>query len=229
MLGLVYDSMRNMTTPQMRWWIKSQKWFVPVSRAVFGNEIYSNSYYKQIEEYEADSVKHISAWIDSHISPKAAVDVGSGPGHLSKVLMAKGIDVLGIDISNAAKQFAAMKGIKFQHFDLTKIDPLPGGPWDLIVCCEVAEHLEERFADTFIQNLTSFGDLVYITAAEPNNGGAWGLNHVNEQPNSYWIDLFHKRGFALNAALTDGARNYLKFNNVLEYLAKPLIFGRVLQ
>src|SRR5579859_2142812 len=144
MLGLVYDSMRKMTSPPVRRWIKSQSWFTPLARAIFGNDVYSTSYYRQIEKYEAESVHHISTWIVEHLSPRKVIDVGSGPGHFMKALADKNIDVMGIDISNAAEQFAAAKGLKFHRYDLTKSGRPPGGPWDLVICCEVAEHLDEK-------------------------------------------------------------------------------------
>jgi hypothetical protein len=117
------------------------------------------------------------------------------------------------------------KGLPFETFDLTVARPLPGAPWDLAVCCEVAEHLEARHADVFVQNLASASDTIFLTAAEVGQEG--GLNHVNEQPNAYWIAKFEGRGFKLDRELTAQARKTFAERMVVHYLAKPMIFKRI--
>jgi hypothetical protein len=42
-----------------------------------------------------------------------------------------------------------------------------------------------------------------MTAATPGQGGT---EHVNEQPNEYWIEKFRHRGFALDRETTDRIR-----------------------
>jgi hypothetical protein len=75
------------------------------------------------------------------------------------------------------------------------------------VCCEVAEHRDARHADTFVENLTSASSTVFLTAAEVGQGG---LNHVNEQPNSYWIEKFDHRGFALHGEFDRKGKSSLR-------------------
>ena len=111
-----------------------------------------------------------------------------------------------------------------EALDLTTPGVLPGSPWDLAVCCEGAEHLDARHADTFVENLTSGSNTVFLTAAEVGQGG---LNHVNEQPNSYWIAKFGRLGFTLDGNLTADARAAFAESEVVHYLAKPMIFRRV--
>jgi hypothetical protein len=60
------------------------------------------------------------------------------------------------------------------------------------VSLEVAEHLREDSALDFIGSLTRAGDVVMFSAAIPGQGGS---NHVNEQWQSYWCDLFGKHEF----------------------------------
>jgi SAM-dependent methyltransferase len=226
MRAFVYDALRRTTNTKTRQWLKSQSWFSPLMARIFGNDIYSRSYYAQIEQFELSSVGTIADWISENLAPKRAIDVGCGPGHLTKAMHEHGISVYGVDISNASQQFMQEKGLPFGRFNLQLPQMLPAAPWDLVVCCEVAEHLEERYADTFIDNLVSGGDVIYLTAAEPAKQGGLGLNHVNEQPNSYWIERFHSRGFMLDHRLTDSARSEFSSRGVVEYLAKPLIFHR---
>ena len=64
--------------------------------------------------------------------------------------------------------------------------------FDLVICLEVAEHLSKERAEGFVEDLTKLGDFVLFSAAIPYQGGN---GHINEQPVSYWIELFAKRGY----------------------------------
>ena len=64
--------------------------------------------------------------------------------------------------------------------------------FDLAISLEVAEHLSEMRADSFIDDLCALSDLILFSAAVPNQGGK---NHVNEQWQSYWAQRFKQRGY----------------------------------
>jgi SAM-dependent methyltransferase len=226
MRALLYDTIKlRATTPRMRRILKSQPWAMQLLYSIFGSDIYSASYYKQVEQMEHASMAVIAGWIQSTLKPQRVVDVGCGPGHLIEALHRRGISVLGLDYSSAARDLVVRKGLPFETFDLTAAKPLPGSPWDLAVCCEGAEHLEAWHADVFVQNLASASDTVFLTAAEVGQEG--GLNHVNEQPNAYWIAKFEERGFKLEDELTAQTRKMFAERAVVYYLAKPMIFRRI--
>ena len=225
MRALVYEAIKRRTTPSMRRTLKTQPWAIKFLYSIFGSDIYSTSYYEQVEQMEHASMAVIAGWIESTLKPQRVVDVGCGPGHLIEALHRGGASVLGVDYSGAAKDLVSAKGLPFETFDLSVVRPLPGSPWELAVCCEVAEHLEARFADAFVQNFTSASDTIFLTAAEIGQEG--GLNHVNEQPNEYWIAKFEGRGFKLEKDLTAQARKAFAERGVVHYLAKPLIFRKI--
>jgi trans-aconitate methyltransferase len=222
---MVYDALRRNAPPRVRQAIRSQKWAMGLIASIMGSGIYSKSYYTQIEDSEKESALVIGEWIISNIRPSRIVDVGCGPGHLLEVL-AKDCDVLGLDYSEAAKAIVLSRGLPFCHFDLTSTsEQMPNAPWDLAVCCEVAEHLDERHADTFVGHLAAASATIFLTAAESGQGG---LNHVNEQPNAYWKDKFSDRGFRFEEGLTQATRAHFLRMGVVHYLAKPMIFRKVL-
>ena len=71
--------------------------------------------------------------------------------------------------------------------------------FDLALCLEVAEHIPAWHSGKLLTILSAAPRLVF-SAARPDQGGHL---HVNEQPVSYWIDRFAKRGLRLSPV--DGA------------------------
>ncbi|MFO0852022.1 MAG: class I SAM-dependent methyltransferase [Gemmataceae bacterium] len=224
---ILWDWMRSGAPYPVRRWLKQRGWFNTVAHALFGTTVYSRSYYDAIERIEGPSVDVIGEWIVGHLRPRRAVDVGCGPGHQMAALASRGVQVYGVDISDAALQKVKEKGLPADRFDLTGPDPLPGGPYDVAVCCEVAEHLPAAHAPVLVRRLASAAPLVFLTAAEHDPEVGPGLMHLNEQPNGYWIDLMlAETGATLDEPLTTAARRAFADAGVIKYLAKPMIFRR---
>jgi len=203
--------------------LKSCKAFNPLTKLIFGTGVYSESYYQDVERIEAKSMPVLAEWIIAELKPKTILDIGCGPGHLMASLNALGADCIGVDISDASLRKTSDKGLECHRHDLTDpAAPLPASPFDLAISCEVAEHLEQKHAKTFVKKLTSSAPVIFLTAAEPD--GMPGMHHFNEQPNAYWIDLIEKDGFVFDAEKTQNARELFAAKKVIRYLAKPMIF-----
>ncbi len=223
--GVVYDVLRRLTPRRLRGWLKRRRWFMPLLAATVGEQAYSKSYYEDVERLERESVQWMAEWITRYLRPSSVIDVGCGPGHLMAALASRGVRVYGVDISSAALRAVRSKGLHAERFDLR--DPhrrLPGGPYELAISCEVAEHLEEQYAGLFVRKLTEAAPVVYMTAYEPKPGVAPGLYHVNEKPHTYWIQLMSDQGYVLDKEATENARAFLNREGVIDYLRRPLIF-----
>jgi 2-polyprenyl-3-methyl-5-hydroxy-6-metoxy-1,4-benzoquinol methylase len=227
MLGWAYNWLRRISSRRFHQWIKRQSWFYPISKLIFGNAVYSKSYYEDVEQMESDSMRLIADWICRQLAPRRIVDVGCGPGHLMEALAIRSCQVYGVDISIEAIRKVRSRRLRADLFDLTlKESRISGGPYDLVISCEVAEHLEKHFARRLVEKLTETGNCIFLTAAEPNPARGIGLYHVNEQPNSYWIELMAERGFLLDKESTASARIALADGRVIEYLGRPMVFTR---
>jgi hypothetical protein len=102
-------------------------------------------------------------------------------------------DVIGVDGVYVDRKTLAIPADNFLAWDLEK--PLRlARRFDLVMSLEVAEHLPEACAETFVASLTSLGDVVLFSAAIPGQGGT---HHVNEQWPEYWTELFGKHGFVV--------------------------------
>ena len=138
------------------------------------------------------------------------LDVGCGPGILLDEFHRLGCGrMLGIDGSRHTLEYARRRyrGVwpYLRLGDLREEVDLPGR-FDLVVCTEVAEHLEATHARALVELLARGckpSGAIFFTAAPPGQGGH---DHVNEQPMDYWADRFAERGFALDGLASDRIR-----------------------
>jgi hypothetical protein len=79
---------------------------------------------------------------------------------------------------------------RFIPADLRNLPPAAEfGQFDLAICLEIAEHLPESCADALIKFLSELAPAVLFGAAIPGQGG---VNHINEQWQSYWVAKFSR-------------------------------------
>lgn len=138
--------------------------------------------------------------------PASIIDIGCGTADILAPFEKRGVDVLGIDGSRVCRRHSRIKQDNFLLFDLRK--PYQAGrKFDLCLCMEVAEHIEDRYSDTLIRTVAGLSGTIIFTAAPP---GQAGPDHINLKPYGYWIEKFKRRGFALNEKLAGDLKNGMK-------------------
>ena len=133
----------------------------------------------QILEYGMYDVvlEKIIQFISDTPSIRNILDVGCGKGAwLSQWRELYTKDIQGLDGSYVDKQTLLIPKDNFLDVDLTDGFQL-NRKFSLVQCLEVAEHLDEKFADILIKSIISHGDIVSFSAAQPGQGGE---HHVNE-------------------------------------------------
>ena len=190
------------------------------------DEVYDRSYYEEtVEPSILRSAPIMARSVLEVFGPKSVVDVGCGTGALLAALRDIGIPGIGLEYSKAALGMARSKGLEVGSIDLERpLQHLPVHRADLVVSTEVAEHLPEPFAETYVDYLCQTADTTLITAAIPGQGGT---DHVNEQPNEYWVGMFAARGFAYLGCRRDG-RGEWAAAGVADFYAKNLLIFRKL-
>jgi 2-polyprenyl-3-methyl-5-hydroxy-6-metoxy-1,4-benzoquinol methylase len=171
-------------------------------------EPWFRQHYEQEHEYRA-----IGRLLHETFGSFDCIDIGCGVGLIIDELDQLGHIVTGVDGSKHAK-LVAPESISFRiaTLDITQADTT----WlfgverkDLVLCTEVAEHLPGDFAPSLVGLLSrlcrDYGH-IFFTAALPGQGGH---DHINEQPNSYWIALFADRGRMIDWELTMRMRERL--------------------
>lgn len=155
---------------------------------------YNHEFYNSQLTQSKNSADFIVPIINKWFKPKTVVDVGCGIGawleiwkEQANVIEIKGLDAKFVDRSlmriNVDQDFLEVD----LNQDLPKLKP-----YDLAMCLEVAEHLEENRANSFISDLTKLSNVILFSAAVPGQEGTY---HLNEQYIGYWIDKFKTNNF----------------------------------
>jgi SAM-dependent methyltransferase len=184
--------------------------------------IYHSGYFaSDVEGPAAASASVIAQSICETLHPRRVVDIGCGSGALLEALASRGVETLGLEYADAAREVARQRGVDARPFDV-RFDSFDSGlgVFDVACCTEVAEHLDAKYADRLVDVLTRAGRTILFTAAPPGQGGT---DHVNEQPPEYWIDKFRALGYRLDSSLTIRWRETWKEAGIAEWYWKNLM------
>lgn len=154
--------------------------------------LYDQQFYETNRENSGRSAAVVVPLVLDLIKVKSVCDVGCGIGAWLKAFNAHGVsDVLGVDGDYVESSKLEIDPVLFRALDLREPFEL-GRTFDLAVSLEVAEHLPEWSADTFVESLAKLAPFVLFSAAIPYQGG---VGHINEQWQDYWAGKFAEHGF----------------------------------
>ncbi len=191
------------------------------------NWLYDSDYYEgAIEGPAARSAGRIAQSIFDDFTVTQVIDVGCGTGALLQALRDRGCEVFGLEYAEAAFKYCRARRLNVAKFDLEKDEFYDARTFDLAISMEVAEHLPEIVADRYVDLLTRFSSIIVFTAAPPGQGG---VDHVNEQPPSYWINNFGSVASSTLRSSSQRWRETWKASGDVEswYYQNLMIFRRV--
>ena len=125
------------------------------------------------------------------LRPATVLDIGCGIGAYLEIFRRMGASrVLGVD--GVTREAVVLGEGEYRVHDLAA--PLVvDGIFDLVICTEVAEHLDNRYAATVLDSVARHaGRTIVFSAAEP---GQPGNGHINCQPISFWLAQWAVRGW----------------------------------
>lgn len=142
------------------------------------------------------------AWLKRN-GVNTLLDVGCSMGWQVEAARKIGIDTYGFDGDYNLVNNPNVKCLDYIFFnDLTKACPKFPVIFDGIWCCEVAEHIEEKYTDNLlgmIYNNLKYGGYLVFTA---NEGP--GVHHVNRKPLTWWREKLKDFGLFWDENLTNG-------------------------
>lgn len=154
---------------------------------------YGKAFYDELNEGSYRSAQKIIAIADRLFKPASVLDVGCGAGYWLKVWKEEtnATAILGVEGSYMDSSLFELDKKYLLTADLK--EPLKlNQRYDLVTSMEVAEHIPEENAGTFIQNLTDAGDIILFSAAIK---GQLGTYHINEQMPEYWAEKFKQHNY----------------------------------
>ena len=146
---------------------------------------------------------HPALWsfLVERFSVKSILDVGCGEGHCVKYFSDLGVRAVGFDGLQTNIERAV---VPITFHDL-RLGPFIM-PVDLVLCCEVVEHIKEKYLPNLLQTLAN-GRVIAMTHARP---GQVGHHHVNCQPASYWIKNLETLGVDMLPLETRKGKSQIK-------------------
>jgi len=151
-------------------------------------------YIHTADAHNPQAASEIVPYIISLCNPSSVLDVGCGLGDFLKIFQSHGVaDILGLDGTWVDTEKLFIDTVFFRVANLEQSFDL-GRQFDLVLCLEVAEHLNSEANDVFVQSLCRHADTIVFSAAIPGQGGQ---NHINEQPFHYWLTKFEAAGYSI--------------------------------
>jgi len=155
-------------------------------------ELYGDGFYERQVATSLQSARIYLKYLWRFFQPVSVLDVGCGRGTWLKACHELGSKtLLGFDGDWNNQALMIDSAINFQSIDLNKPFSVRQKV-DLATTLEVAEHLEPSAAPQFVKCLSSASDVVLFSAAYTRQGG---INHINEQPHTFWARLFGEHQF----------------------------------
>jgi 2-polyprenyl-3-methyl-5-hydroxy-6-metoxy-1,4-benzoquinol methylase len=144
-------------------------------------------------------------WAIDTFNAKSVLDVGCGDGLALDYFRGQNLRVVGIDGLQENVDEVQKRGLECVLLDLTLASYKADKPFDIIWCCELVEHIDEKYVDNIFDTFLS-GRIILMTHAMLRQRG---YHHVNCQNDKYWIDVMGNKGF--------------------EYLKKETLYSRTLE
>ena len=140
--------------------------------------------YPQMDQEERPFAQRLAQWIDGHWLG-SCVDLGAGSGVYVEELRNLGRTARGYDIADPQPRPDLVETESL--LDITD-------PADIVICLEVAEHIDQVHSDRVIASVarnTRPGGWIIWSAAQPAQGG---VGHINCQSPQYWRELARNHG-----------------------------------
>lgn len=138
---------------------------------------------------------------------KNIVEVGCAFGNIVMAFEDIGVEVLGVEYSNFCVENSYAKNVIWG--DLPKGLPIKDGEYELVLCLEVLEHIEDT--ESAIRELCRISNKwIFVTIPENTEARLKDedASHISMHPKHLWVEKFRNNNFILQAGNPTGFINY---------------------
>ena len=145
--------------------------------------------------------------IVERFNPKCVLDVGCGTGQWLDEYRKYNVLTKGVEGSiNAFIEMSEETKDNVLQWDLRDKIEEEDYDVDFVQSFEVAEHIEEEYADVFVHNLIKDDpDIILLTAAPPDQHG---FQHVNCKEREYWMKKMKDKDYLFNQDLLNEIKDW---------------------
>ena len=156
---------------------------------IITDELYGVKYVEHIKskKWRYETIPLLCQNIWEYFNPESVIDFGCANGlHLAEFTK-MGVNTFGIEGAAAFANEIQKNNWYGQYLIQDMREPFNlGKKYDLAICIEVLEHLEEKYADIAIRNICKHATSFLITASDIEKGDV----HCNAQSKKYWVQKF---------------------------------------
>ena len=181
--------------------------------------IFDREFFDKNLEWNLPIASKLVVILINYFHPSSVVDVGCGNAEFLAEFQKRGVLIKGYEGSHHAIDSSLVGKEFIEKFDL-KNTIQDSRKYDLVLCLEVAEHIEKDYSLKLVENLTKLGGVILFTAAPPGQGGHF---HMNEQPREFWVNLFSILEFSIDENLTEILKSGMKKKGILSWYSDNLM------
>ena len=156
--------------------------------------------YNQIDNEEKPMADRLAKWIKEELNPATILDIGCGPGTYVDSFRDAGMQAVGLDIDDRVHGQ--------EHLTYKSLLDIDSESAEVVICLEVAEHIDTEFEDQVVDRVASTVKKTLIwTAAAVGQGG---IGHINCKDKQEWADKLTAVGLVRNTEREEALKNYIK-------------------
>ena len=142
-------------------------------------------------------------------NPKYVFDIGCGTGQWLDEYRKYNVLTKGVEGStNAFIEMSEETKDNVLQWDLRDKIEEEDYDVDFVQSFEVAEHIEEEYADVFVHNLIKDDPYIVLLTAAPAGQEGGGVQHVNCQERYYWMKKMKDKDYLFNQDLLNEIKDW---------------------
>lgn len=165
--------------------------------------VYDESFFSEAWFKEWKSLQMVLAsLLEQETKWNSVLDFGCGPGVMIDLMHDNGIDYVGCDYSEEARQLYLEHFGKYPERYYASLDDALVKNYDLLLSFDVFEHMRDEEIKNFLEKIKSIPEMLL------NISRARGIpGHINIKSDHSWVAFMNEHGYRFEEERTQSLRN----------------------